>query len=185
MPDKKTYADFDYFQALYKNTRENTVIIMETDGTIAAVNSSFTKCFGYQEADIVGKNTAILFTEEDRAKGLPKQELDQVQRKGQSNDNNYLVNKNKEITWVSGESVLVENDKGKKIILKIIQDIHKQKTSENSIRALNTFNENILRSIKDAVLVLDKDLNIIMANPSFKALYSKQAEKKKEKSLNF
>jgi len=173
MPDKKTYAGFDYFEALYKKTRENTVIIMETDGTIAAVNSSFTKCFGYEETDIVGKNTAILFTEEDREKGLPKKELDEVQRKGQSNDNNYLVNKNQEITWVSGESVLVENEKGKKIILKIVQDIHSQKTSENSIRQLNNFNENILRSIKDAVLVLDKDLNVVMENPSFKVLHSK------------
>lgn len=171
MPDKNTYADFDYFEALYKKTRENTVIIMETDGTIAAVNSSFTKCFGYDETDIVGKNTAILFTEEDRQKGMPKQELDEVQKKGQSNDNNYLVNKDQQITWVSGESILVENDKGKKIVLKIIQDIHTQKTSENSIRELNTFNENILRSIKDAVLVLDKDLNIVMANPSFKTLH--------------
>ncbi len=180
MPDKKTYADFDYFEALYKKTRENTVIIMETDGTIAAVNSSFTKCFGYEETDIVGKNTAILFTEEDRENGLPKKELDEVQKKGQSNDNNYLVNKNQQITWVSGESVLVENEKGKKIILKIVQDIHKQKTSENSIRELNSFNENILRSIKDAVVVLDKDLKIIMANPSFKALCRKSGEEEGE-----
>jgi PAS domain S-box-containing protein len=184
MPDKKTYVDFDYFEALYKKTRENTVIIMETDGTIAAVNSSFTKCFGYQEADIVGKNTAILFTEEDRKKGMPKKELDEVQKKGQSNDNNYLVNKNQQITWVSGESILVENDKGKKIILKIIQDIHTQKTSENSIRELNTFNENILRSIKDAVLVLDKDLNVVMANPSFKVLHNK-SEVGKENIADF
>ena len=94
MPDKKTYAAFDYFEALYEKTKENTVIIMETDGTIAAVNSAFTECFGYEEKDIVGKNSQILFTEEDRKKGMPKSELDRVQAKGQSNDNNYLVTKN-------------------------------------------------------------------------------------------
>ncbi len=178
MPDKKTYAAFDYFEALYKKTKENTVIIMETDGTIVAVNSAFTECFGYEEKDVIGKNTAILFTEEDRKNGMPKKELDEVQKKGQSNDNNYLVNKNQEITWVSGESILVRNKQGGKIILKIIQDIHKQKTSENSIRELNTFNENILQSIKDIVLVLDKELNIVMANPSFRDLCKKVAEEK-------
>jgi PAS domain S-box-containing protein len=173
MPNRKTYDDFDFFESLYKKTKENTVIIMETDGTITAVNSAFTECFGYEENDIVGKNTAILFTEEDRKKGFPKRELDEVQKKGQSNDNNYLVNKDNRITWVSGESILVENKEGEKIILKIIQDIHQQKTSENSIRELNRFNENILESIQDVVLVLDEKMNIIKANDSYKILSSK------------
>lgn len=173
MPNRKTYDDFDFFESLYKKTKENTVIMMETDGTITAVNSAFTECFGYEENDIVGKNTAILFTEEDRKKGFPKRELDEVQKKGQSNDNNYLVNKDNRITWVSGESILVENKEGEKIILKIIQDIHQQKTSENSIRELNRFNENILESIQDVVLVLDEKMNIIKANDSYKILSSK------------
>ncbi|MGN6800305.1 MAG: ATP-binding protein [Ginsengibacter sp.] len=173
MTDRKTYDDFDFFDSLYGKTKENTVIMMEPDGTITAVNSAFTECFGYQENDIVGKNTAILFTEEDRQKGYPKKELDEVLKKGQSNDNNYLVNKNNQITWVSGESILVENEKGEKIILKIIQDIHKQKTSENSLRELNTFNENILESIQDVVLVLDEKMNIIKANDSYKILSNK------------
>ena len=178
MPDKNILSAFDYFEALYKNAKENTVILMETDGTIAAVNKAFTNCFGYEEKDIVGKNSQILFTEEEREKELPKHELDQVQRRGQSSDNNYLVNKNKQVTWVSGESVLVENEDGKKMVLKVLQNIHQQKTGENSIRQLNTFNENILRSIKDAVFVLDEDLNILMTNPSFKALLSKRREEK-------
>ncbi|MGN6249554.1 MAG: ATP-binding protein [Ginsengibacter sp.] len=173
MPDRKTYDDFDFFDSLYGKTKENTVIMMEPDGTITAVNSAFTECFGYQENDIIGKNTAILFTEEDRQKGYPKKELDEVLKKGQSNDNNYLVNKNNQITWVSGESILVENERGEKIILKIIQDIHKQKTSENSLRELNTFNENILESIQDVVLVLDEKMNIIKANDSYKILSNK------------
>ncbi|MGN6601200.1 MAG: ATP-binding protein [Ginsengibacter sp.] len=173
MPDRKTYDDFDFFDSLYGKTKENTVIMMKTDGTITAVNSAFTECFGYQENDIIGKNTAILFTEEDRQKGYPKKELDEVLKKGQSNDNNYLVNKNNQITWVSGESILVENERGEKIILKIIQDIHKQKTSENSLRELNTFNENILESIQDVVLVLDEKMKIIKANDSYKILSNK------------
>lgn len=176
MPEKKTYADFDFFEALYKQTRENTVIIMETDGTIAAVNSAFTDCFGYHENDIVGKNFAMLYTDEDRENGMPENELKKVQKCGQSNDNNFLVHKNNDRTWVSGESVLVQNKEGKTIILKIVQDIHKQKTSENSVLELNAFNENILLSIKDAVVVLDKNMHIVKTNPTFKALCTKSDE---------
>lgn len=173
MPDKKTYVALNYFEALYKNTKENTVILLDPDGTIAAVNSAFTNCFGYEEKDIVGKNTAILFTEEDHKKGYPKKELDKVLRTGQSNDNNYLVNKDQQLTWVSGESVLVEGEDGKKMILKIVQDINRQKTSENSVRDLNAFNENILESITDIVLVVDEKMNIIKANQAYNSLCKK------------
>ena len=42
MPEKTTYTTFDYFESLYKKTKENTVILIEPDGTIGAVNSAFT-----------------------------------------------------------------------------------------------------------------------------------------------
>ena len=144
MPAKTTYSTFDYFESLYKNTKENTVILINPDGIIAAVNSAFTECFGYNEDDIVGKYSGMLFTEEDQRKGCPEKEIRQTLQRGQSNDNNFLVDKYGEKIWVSGESVLVTNDVGEKMILKIVQNINKQKTSENSVLELNKFNENIL-----------------------------------------
>jgi PAS domain S-box-containing protein len=167
MQEKTTYTTFDYFESLYKKTKENTVILIEPDGTIGAVNSAFTECFGYEEEDIVGKYSGILFTEEDQRKGCPEKEIRQTLQTGQSNDNNFLVDKQGDKIWVSGESVLVTNDVGKKMILKIVQDIHKQKTSENSVLELHKFNENILESISDIVIVLDEKLNIIKANKAY------------------
>jgi len=51
-------------------------------------------------------------------------------------------------------------------ILKIIQNIKTQKESEYSIVTLNRFNENILSTIDDWVLVLDQELKIVKANRS-------------------
>ncbi|MEO6894983.1 MAG: ATP-binding protein [Ginsengibacter sp.] len=170
MSEKKTYIAFDYFEALYRNTKENTVILIEPDGTIAAVNASFKECFGYGEKDIVGKSSVILFTQEDQDNGCPEKEIKKTLKTGQANDNNYLVHKNGEKIWVSGESVLVTNEEGEKMILKIVQNIHKQKTSENSVTELNKFNDNILESISDIVVVLDQELNIIKANKAYMEL---------------
>lgn len=170
MAENKTYTSFDYFEALYRNTKENTVILINPDGRIAAVNDAFSQCFGYDKKEIEGKNSTILFTEEDQKNDCPEKEIKKTLRTGQANDNNYLVHKNGEKIWVSGESVLVTNEDGEKMILKIVQNIHQQKTSENSIQELNTFNDNILQSISDIVVVLDEKMNIIKANKAYLSL---------------
>src|SRR5688500_18432078 len=103
----------DYFHALFKYTRQNHVLLMDTNGIIAAINPSFTATFGYEERDIIGSHIRVLFTKEDQAKGLPEQELANVLSRGQSNDNNYLVHKNQTLTYVSGESILAKGSEGK------------------------------------------------------------------------
>ena len=162
---------FDYFQALFTKAQENTILIMDDMGVIIEVNDAFIDCFGYASEDIVGSHMEILFTEEDRQKNRPQNEIIKVLSEGQASDNNYLVCKNKSIIWVSGESVLLKTPDGKRAILKIIQDIHSQKTSENSLARLNDFNENILTSIEDVVLVVDERMNVIKANRAFYGIF--------------
>jgi PAS domain S-box-containing protein len=164
------YSFDNHFESLFYNAKQNAVLIIDTDGTVAAINPAFIEIFGYSENDLVGKNASILFTQADQQKGLFKKEAAKVLKYGQSFDNNYFVKKDQSITWVRGESVLVKNESGS-FILKIIQDIHEQKITENALRSLNSFNENILRSIEDVVIVLDEKLNVIKANKAFAKLF--------------
>jgi PAS domain S-box-containing protein len=167
----KAFSTFDYYQALFENPKKNSVLMLDENGSILQVNRAFLLSFGYDEGDLLGEDFAILFTEEDRMKELPMREIRTVMDEGQSFDNNYLVNKNGARTWVSGESVLLRNAHGRKCVLKVIQNIHTQKESELSIIRLNSFNENILSSIEDAVLVLDQEKKIVKANRAFLRLF--------------
>lgn len=173
MNDQKSNHPFIYLNALLTNSKENAVLLMRTDGTITAINNAFTINFGYSEEDIVGQNSAVLFTDEEQKLGQPKKELEQVQATGQANDNNYLVDKSKKAVWVSGESVLVKNETGDPVILKVIQNIHQQKSSEIALRELNNFNENILATIDDAVVVLDENMDVVKMNDAFLKLVNK------------
>ena len=164
-------SSFDYFEALFYNTKENTVFLMDATGFITTVNSAFTECFGYEQSDIIGKNVAILFTDEDQKKGKPENEIRTVLRKGQASDNNYLVQKDKDVIWVSGESLLVKNKEGGVSILKIIQNIHKQKIVEHALQRSTDFNESILTAIEDAVIVLDDRLQTIQYNKAFNKIF--------------
>jgi PAS domain S-box-containing protein len=164
---------FDYFEALFNNTKENNVLLMDAAGVIITVNSAFTESFGYEKSDIIGKNLAVLFTEEDQKNGKPENELRTVLRQGQCSDNNYLVQKDKDIIWVSGESVLVKNKEGGVNILKVIQDIQKQKVSERALEVSTYFNESILKAIEEAVIVLDDKLQIMQSNKAFDTIFRK------------
>lgn len=160
-----------YFDALFYNAKQNSVLILDAEGTVISINPAFVKCFGYSENDIIGKNGAVLFTTHDQHKDVFQKEIKRVLHHGQSFDNNYFVNKDQSVTWVRGESVLVKGTGGEKYILKIIQDIHDQKITEIALRNLNDFNESILRSIEDVVIVLDEHMNIIKTNTAFATLF--------------
>jgi len=167
----KAFHSLDYYQALFENPKKNSVLLLSESGSILKVNRAFQLSFGYDEGDLLGEHFGMLFTEEDQQKELPLREIKTVMDEGQSFDNNYLVNKNGARTWVSGESVLLKNDSGRRFVLKVIQNIHTQKESELSIVRLNSFNENILASIEDAVLVLDQEVTIVKANRAFLTLF--------------
>lgn len=170
--DSNFYSD--YFEALFTKAKQNSVLIIDESGIVLKINNAFSHCFGYAESDIVGKSARILFTKDDEKNDMFEKELSRVLIEGQSSDNNYFVNKDQTITWVSGESLLVKTNEGGKLILKVVQDIHKQKESELKLRSLNDFNESILGSIEDAVIVLDHNMQMLKTNNSFSRLFSER-----------
>lgn len=163
---------FTYFDAVFHNSVENNILIIDEKGIVQAVNTAFTACFGYEPGDVTGKYFSIFFTDGDIKKGKPETELQNVLNTGQASDDNYFVLKDGSINWVSGESLLVKNEQEEIRIVKLIQDIDQQKKSELQINKLDTLNERILTSIEDAVIVLDEKLNILNANESFNSLFN-------------
>jgi|SRR6185312_991986 len=161
----------NYFDALFYNAKQNSVLIIDAEGTVISVNPAFSNCFGYSEKDILGKNASILFTKEDQRNEVFEKEVMRTLSQGQSFDNNYFVNKDQTLTWVRGEAVLVKGTNNESFILKIIQDIHAQKATEIALQNLNDFNERILTSIEDVVIVLDDKMNVIKTNSAFSKLF--------------
>lgn len=171
------YNHLNYFDALFHEAKENAVLLLDTDGIILEVNKAFIGSFGYERADVCGNHFKMLFTEEDKAKDRPDKEIAAALSQGQAYDNNYLVQKDNVITWVSGESTLIKDEAGKIYVLKIIQNINEQKISENAIISLSNFTDSILKSIEDGIVVLNKDLKIVRANESFSRLFALGATK--------
>jgi PAS domain S-box-containing protein len=119
---------------------------------------------------LFGKHTRLFFTDEDQKLKRPEMEIATVKEQGIAEDNNYLVHKDGSLIWVMGESILIRSDHGV-YISKVIHNIHAQKVMERFLVETNEFVESILKTIKDALVVVDSDLRIIRGNKAFYKIF--------------
>lgn len=156
------------FEDVFKNTKENSIIIMDIEGNILDVNQGFLSAFGYKRAHIIGNNFSMLFTEHDKAANVPAEEVKVAIAKGSKSDNNYLVHKDGTALWVLGECVAVTNSLGEKYLVKIVQNINSQKKLERFLIESNEFLNTIFDSVKDAgFVILNSELRIVRCNKTF------------------
>lgn len=161
-----------FFDEIFINAKENSVIIMDRKGTILEVNHSFLAAFGYRESHLKGKNFSVLFTEKDQAANKPGMEVKTAISKGAKSDNNYLVHKDGTPIWVMGESIAVKNNDGEKFLVKIIQNINTQKKLERILLESNEFLDTIFDSVKDAgFLIVNSELRVIKCNKAFQKMF--------------
>lgn len=157
-----------FFETFFTNARYNGIIIMDKQGIILNINEAFHLRFGYLLEDLAGKNFEILFTEKDREILRPETELRNTIAHGSANDENYLMHKDGNKVWVTGESVLIENKSGDTFVVKIVHNIHAQKQLEQFLIESHEFIDTVFDSIDESALVLlDSRLRVIKVNKAF------------------
>jgi PAS domain S-box-containing protein len=160
-----------FFENIFNKTSQNSILIMQETGIVNCINEAFTVNFGYKNEDVKGKMFDIFFTHDDIKKGLPDSELNTVLNNGKAIDNNFMVHKNGNLVWVSGESVLINSGK-ENVIVKIIQNIHSQKVLEHLLTDANTLLDKLFNITNHYPLVLlDSAMRIIKANDPFLKLF--------------
>ncbi|MFT4154952.1 PAS domain-containing protein [Parafilimonas sp.] len=161
-----------FFETFFNNAKYNGIIIMDKQGIIHNINEAFHARFGYARADLAGKNFEVLFTEKDREILKPETELKTVLAQGSANDENYLVHKDGNKVWVTGESVYIENKDGYAFVVKVVHNIHAQKQLERFLIESHEFIDSVFDSIyESALIILDSRLRVVKANRAFLNLF--------------
>lgn len=159
------------FKSIYENAATNTIALMDEEGYIIDVNEAFTHSFGYTKDDLHGKHGRVLFSEDDQKNQIPEIEIETVKQQGSAGDKNYMMRKDGSCVWVSGESVFAKDNKGKIFIIKVIQNIHEQKVLEKFLKESQVFLESVVKSIADALVVIDTNYRILKVNNAFYSLF--------------
>ena len=92
-----------------QSTRDFAVMTFDEHGLVTGWNPGAARLFGYDEAEIMGQPVALIFTDEDRAVGVPGRELATARDHGRAEDERWHRHKNGSVFYCSGVTTRLQD----------------------------------------------------------------------------
>ena len=161
-----------FFDDYYHNAQKNCLMIMNCQGIISNCSQSFSKNFGYDTKDLMGKNFSVLFNELDIQQKKPQQELGLVIANGQADDDNYIIHQKGHEIWCTGESLLVSGTDGDKYIVRDVINLQAKKQVQLFLRDTEELLQKTFESSSEIpMMILDGSMKIENVNQAFLQLF--------------
>lgn len=84
------------------STRDYAIITLDTEGRFTSWNKGAEFTFGWSENEVLGQPSALIFTPEDRAQGMPEDEMERALRDGRAEDERWHIRKDGSRFYCSG-----------------------------------------------------------------------------------
>jgi len=119
------------FRCIVESAQEYGIFTTDLQGRVTTWNIGAERCFGHAEAEILGQNIGVVFTDEDRAEGVPEQEMRSALATGRAKDIRWHLRKDGSRFWADGYLMLLQDDGGQAIgFVKIVRDRTEEKVAE-------------------------------------------------------
>jgi two-component system CheB/CheR fusion protein len=90
------------------STKDYAIFTFDASGKITSWNYGAQLLFGYEEAEILGKTTHLLFTPEDQENGVPEDEMQRARTSGAAEDERWHMRKDGSKFYCSGVTTMLE-----------------------------------------------------------------------------
>lgn len=122
---------------LLDRVEDFAIFSLSEEGRITDWNAGAELIFGYRRAEILGRDGTIVFTPEDRASGVPEQEMRTAATRGHASDERWHRRKNGERFFASGTMRPLRDESGKHLgFVKVARDITDRKRHEDRQKML-------------------------------------------------
>ncbi|HEX7370599.1 MAG TPA: PAS domain-containing protein [Rhodanobacteraceae bacterium] len=108
--EERVSSSEDQLRRAMEGSREHAVMLMDKDGIVTAWNSGAEKLFGWSAKEMTGQPIDRVFTEEDRAAGRPRREMQLAEQTGRAEDTRWHLTKSGERVFCSGLMSRVKTD---------------------------------------------------------------------------
>jgi PAS domain S-box-containing protein len=122
-PSAEPPAPETWLSQTLTRSKEHAVVLLALDGTICGWHGAAQRLFGYAPREVQGQPFSLLFTEEDRERGIPQIELQMAAKASRSEDDRWHVRKDGSRFWASGVvNRVVAADKSPYGYAKVLRD---------------------------------------------------------------
>ncbi|HMB93136.1 MAG TPA: PAS domain S-box protein, partial [Rhodothermales bacterium] len=119
------------YRFLVENIQEYAILLLDSDGRITATNPGAEAVMGYSEEDLIEQHFSIIFTTEDRAAGLPEQELHEATAQGGSDNEGWRLCKDGSLFWANGVLTAIQDGDGPPTgFIKVVRDTTERKKAQ-------------------------------------------------------
>lgn len=148
-----------WFRLMQAEVKDYAIFMLDQEGCITTWNAGVERILGYQEAEFVGQDGALIFTSEDRAAGAPQQELETAVAEGRAEDERWHCRKDGSRFWASGVVTALHDASGElRGFVKVMRDCTDRKQAETLLHhAVQESQQHIaqLHGLMEAALVIN------------------------------
>ena len=157
--------DDQLFRLMVENVKDFAIFALDPRGRVSTWNAGAERVFGWAEADILGRDGDILFTPEDRAAGVPLQEMTAAREVGRAEDERWHVRKDGTRFFASGvmTPILDGHLHG---YAKVCRDITDRKRAEDALTASEARYRAIIDATPECVKLVAADGTLLQMNPA-------------------
>ena len=153
------------FTSLVKSIKDHAIFTLDPAGRVTSWNIAAEHILGYTEAEVLGRDFAIIFTPEDRQQGVPEAELRAAREHGRAEDERWHLRKGGERFWALGIVSAVHDANGRLTgFSKILRDMTASKAAEQALRRSEERYRQIVESANSAVIRWRRDGTITFFN---------------------
>ncbi len=156
----------DFLKNIVENINES-IVVTEPNGKIIFFNKGSENLFNYKSEEIIGKQITTLGAKKPNV-------LKKIRNNNVFRGELRLMRKNSEIFTAFVICIPLRNEDGNPIAMvglaKDITEEKRKKDIEKNIELLKDFNENIIMSINDGLLIIDEQGYITFVNRRFKEI---------------
>lgn len=147
------------FRAVVEQVRDYAIFTIDLDHRITSWNEGARTVLGYEESEFVGLPAAELFTPEDRAAGVPEDELHTAVATGRALDDRWMQRKGGERIFAMGSTTALRDEAGGLIgFCKIMRDQTPRKLRETELQATAEDSQVMVRQQQRFLAILSHEL---------------------------
>jgi PAS domain S-box-containing protein len=161
----------ELLRLLAENVRDFAIFALDPDGKVSAWNAGAERVFGWSEAEALGRDAAVMFTPEDRAAGVPGQELAAARDSGRAEDERWHLRKDGTRFFASGVVVPIRRDGALRGYGKVCRDATDRVRAEERVRRSEERYRKLVDQSPLSTQILSPDGRTLRVNRAWEELW--------------